>query len=72
MGQLNNPDDGDDPDGNGGPPIQIFYSPTNHYHFEGDAPKKEDIAGAEAMSQEEFNRRMDEYFKQLQRTKFRG
>lgn len=72
LGQLNNPDDDDSPDGNGGPPVQIIYSPTNHYHFEGDAPKQEDIAGAESMSQEEFNRRMDEYFKQQQRTRFRG
>ena len=35
-------------------------------------PSKEDIAGAESMSQEEFNRRMDQYLKDRQRKNFRG
>lgn len=59
-------------DEGGGESIQIIYSPTNHYHFEGDAPSKEEISGAEAMSQDEFNRRVDQYFKSRQRTHFRG
>lgn len=71
LDNLGNGDE-DDPDGNGEPPLQIIYSPTNHYHFEGEAPSKEDIAGAESMSQEEFNRRMDQYLKDRQRKNFRG
>ena len=73
LSRLDNLGNGeDDPDGNGEPPLQIIYSPTNHYHFEGEAPSKEDIAGAESMSQEEFNRMMDQYFKDRQRKNFRG
>ena len=73
LSRLDNLGNGDNPDGgNGPPPMQIIYSPTNHYHFEGEAPSKEDIAGAESMSQEEFNRRMDQWLKDRQRTNFRG
>ena len=73
LSRLDNLGNGDNPDGgNGPPPMQIIYSPTNHYHFEGEAPSKEDIAGAESMSQEEFNRRMDQYLKDRQRKNFRG
>ena len=74
LAKLDNLGNGDDDPDNGGgePPVQIIYSPTNHYHFEGEAPSKEDIAGAESMSQEEFNRRVDQYFKDRQRTHFRG
>lgn len=73
LSRLDNLGNGeDDPDGNGEPPLQIIYSPTNHYHFEGEAPSKEDIAGAESMSQEEFNRMMDQYLKDRQRKNFRG
>ena len=74
LAKLDNLGNGDDDPDNGGgePPVQIFYSPTNHCHFEGEAPSKEDIAGAESMSQEEFNRRVDQYFKDRQRTHFRG
>ena len=63
---------GDGPGGDGTPPMQIIYSPTNHYHFEGEVPSKEDIAGAESMSQDEFNRRMDQWMKDRQRANFRG
>ena len=73
LSRLDNLGNGDNPDdGNGPPPMQIIYSPTNHYHFEGEAPSKEDIAGAESMSQEEFNRRMAQWLKDRQRTNFRG
>lgn len=74
LAKLDNLGNGDDDPDNGGgePPVQIIYSPTNHYHFEGEAPSKEDIAGAESMSQEEFNRRVDQYFKDRQRKNFRG
>lgn len=73
LSRLDNLGNGDDdPDGNGEPPLQIIYSPTNHYHFEGEAPSKEDIAGAESMSQDEFNRMMDQYLKDRQRKNFRG
>lgn len=73
LSRLDNLGNGENPDdGNGPPPMQIIYSPTNHYHFEGDAPSKEDIAGAESMSQEEFNRRMDQWLKDRQRKNFRG
>ena len=56
LAKLDNLGNGDDDPDNGGgePPVQIIYSPTNHYHFEGEAPSKEDIAGAESMSQDEF------------------
>ena len=74
LAKLDNLGNGDDDPDNGGgePPVQIIYSPTNHYHFEGEAPSKEDIAGAESMSQDEFNRRVDQYFKDRQRKNFRG
>lgn len=73
LSRLDSLGNGDDPDdSNGPPPMQIIYSPTNHYHFEGEAPSKEDIAGAESMSQEEFNRRIDQWLKDRQRTNFRG
>lgn len=73
LSRLDNLGNGDDPDGGGGePPMQIIYSPTNHYHFEGEAPSKEDIAGAESMSQEQFNRMMAQWQKDQQRKNFRG
>ena len=52
LAKLDNLGNGDDDPDNGGgePPVQIIYSPTNHYHFEGEAPSKEDIAGAESMN----------------------
>lgn len=73
LSRLDNLGNGDDPDSGGGePPMQIIYSPTNHYHFEGEAPSKEDIAGAESMSQEQFNRMMAQWQKDQQRKNFRG
>lgn len=70
--ELDKLGNGNAPDGDGEPPMQIIYSPTNHYHFEGDAPSKEDIAGAESLSQEDFNRMMSQYLKDQQRRDFRG
>lgn len=72
LSKLDGIGNGDDPTGDGTPPMQIIYSPTNHYHFEGEAPSKEEIAGAESMSQDEFNRRMDQWLKDRQRANFRG
>lgn len=51
-------DDSPDPDG-GGPVYQITYAPQ--YHFEGGTPSREDLTEAESMSQEEFNRRMEQW-----------
>ena len=72
LSKLDGIGNGDGPGGDGTPPLQIIYSPTNHYHFEGEVPSKEDIAGAESMSQDEFNRRMDQWMKDRQRANFRG
>ena len=72
LSKLDGIGNGDGPGGDGTPPMQIIYSPTNHYHFEGEVPSKEDIAGAESMSQDEFNRRMDQWMKDRQRANFRG
>lgn len=52
----------------GGPPIQIHYNPQ--YHFEGEAPKKEEIVEAEKMSQEEFARCMARWRRDNDRKKF--
>lgn len=52
----------------GGPPIQIHYNPQ--YHFEGEAPKKEEIVEAEKMSQEEFARCMARWQRDNDRKKF--
>ncbi len=52
----------------GGPPIQIHYNPQ--YHFEGEAPKKEDMVEAEKMSQEEFDQHMKRWQRDLERKKF--
>lgn len=63
--------DDDDPEPDGGfPPIYITYSPI--YHFEGEAPSKEDLLEAEKLSQEEFNRMAAQWLKDAQRTNFRG
>jgi len=55
-------------EGGGLQPIKITYSPV--YHFEGEAPSKEELMEAEKMSQEEFNRMMAQYMKDLERTRF--
>ena len=49
---------------------QITYSPENHYHFDSSAPSSEDIAGAERMSQDEFNRKMAQWMKDAARKGF--
>lgn len=61
----NNPETDEDP-----LPIMITYSPV--YHFEGEAPSKEDLAEAEKMSQDEFNRMATQWLKDIERTRFRG
>lgn len=53
--------------GNGQPPIVIHYQPQ--YHFEGEAPSREDLEAAERMSQEEFNRMAKQWLKDIDRTK---
>ncbi|WP_322202865.1 phage tail tape measure protein [Acutalibacter intestini] len=45
----------------GGPPMQINYSPQ--YYFQGEAPTKEDLEGAEEMSQSKFNEMMSKWMK---------
>ncbi len=52
------------------PPIYITYSPV--YHFEGEAPSREDLLEAEKLSQEEFNRMAAQWLKEARRTNFRG
>ena len=52
------------------PPIYITYSPV--YHFEGEAPTREDLAEAEKLSQEEFNKMAAQWLKEARRTNFRG
>lgn len=70
LSALGNGDEGNpDPDGNL-PPIYITYSPV--YHFEGEAPTKEDLLEAEKLSQEEFNRMAAQWLKEARRTNFRG
>lgn len=60
-------DDTPQPDENG-PVYQITYAPQ--YHFEGEAPSREDLREAESMSQEEFNRKMEQWAKDNARKRF--
>lgn len=46
----------------------FVFSPT--YHFEGEAPSKEDIVEANRMSQAEFEKLMKEWMKKHKRTSF--
>lgn len=46
----------------------FVFSPT--YHFEGEAPSKEDIVEANRMSQEEFEKMMKEYLRKNKRIAF--
>lgn len=60
---------GAEPDGTeGGPVYQITFSPV--YHFEGEAPTRDDLVEANRMSQDEFNRMMDKYLRERARTNF--
>ena len=56
-----------DPDG-GGPVYHITYAPQ--YCFEGGAPSREDMTDAEHISQEEFERRMNQWMKDNARKRF--
>lgn len=49
-------------------PMTFVFSPT--YHFEGEAPSKEDIVEANRMSQAEFEKLMKEWMKKHKRTSF--
>ena len=60
--------DGGGQDFSDGTPIQIVYSPE--YHFEGEAPDREELVEAEKMSQAEFNTMLDQYFKDKSRKNF--
>ena len=46
----------------------FVFSPT--YHFEGEAPSKEDIVEANRMSQAEFEKMMKEYLRKNKRVAF--
>ena len=46
----------------------FVFSPT--YHFEGEAPSKEDIVEANSMSQKEFEKMMKEYLRKNKRVSF--
>lgn len=46
----------------------IHYSPS--YNFYGEAPSKKDLEDAGRMTQNEFNKMLDNYFKNNKRTKF--
>lgn len=56
-----------DPEG-GGPVYHITYAPQ--YCFEGGAPSREDMTDAEHISQEEFERRMNQWMKDNARKRF--
>ena len=66
LGRGGDPDP-DDPEG-GGPVYHITYAPQ--YCFEGGAPSREDITDAEHISQEEFERRMNQWMKDNARKRF--
>lgn len=70
LGQLER-DNGFQSDG-GGQPIHVTYSPTNHYHFDGGTPDREEISAAEEMSMEKFERLMRQYEREHSRTSLRG
>lgn len=63
---------GGDPDPNdpesGGPVYHITYAPQ--YCFEGGAPSREDMTDAEHISQEEFERRINQWMKDNARKRF--
>lgn len=66
LGRGGDPDP-DDPEG-GGPVYRITYAPQ--YCFEGGAPSREDMTDAEHISQEEFERRMNQWMKDNARKRF--
>ena len=66
LGRGGDPDP-DDPEG-GGPVYHITYAPQ--YCFEGGAPSREDMTDAEHISQEEFERRMNQWMKDNARMRF--
>lgn len=66
LGRGGDPDP-DDPEG-GGPVYHLTYAPQ--YRFEGGAPSKEDMTDAEHISQEEFERRMNQWMKDNARKRF--
>ena len=57
-----------DPDGGGGPVYHITYAPQ--YSFAGGPPSQEDMTDAERTSQEEFERRMNQWMKDNARKRF--
>lgn len=66
LGRGGDPDP-DDPE-DGGPVYHITYAPQ--YCFEGGAPSREDMTDAEHISQEEFERRMNQWMKDNARKRF--
>lgn len=66
LGRGGDPDP-DDPEG-GWPVYHITYAPQ--YCFEGGAPSREDMTDADHISQEEFERRMNQWMKDNARKRF--
>ena len=64
----NGPGGSETDDTDGGPLYQITFAPV--YHFEGEAPTRDDLVEASRMSQDEFNRMMDRYMRERARTNF--
>ena len=68
--------DGGDNDNDGWPEPQSGDAPMFHitynpeYHFEGAAPSRDDLVEAERMSQDEFNRKMEQWQKDNARKRF--
>lgn len=67
LGRGGDPDP-DDPEGGGPVYYHITYAPQ--YCFEGGAPSREDMTDAEHISQEEFERRMNQWMKDNARKRF--
>ena len=57
---------GRQPEGDQGPTFVFSHT----YHFEGEAPSKEDIVEANRMSQKEFEKMMKEYLRKNKRVSF--
>lgn len=57
-----------EPESGDGTILHITYNPE--YHFEGGAPSRDDLVEAERMSQDEFNRKMEQWQKDNERKRF--
>ena len=72
LAELDGGDDDNDgwpePQSGDAPMFHITYNPE--YHFEGAAPSRDDLVEAERMSQDEFNRKMEQWQKDNARKRF--